>query len=506
MKTKLRSDWLLLITYIYFFLPGILFVFLWLKWYIGLPLGLFLLFGMGYAWYQDHTIEKPGIGKKLWPLLVLALLILLLWVLSSGIGGAVEQMPDHLYRNGIFKLLTENPWPVRSVVSDGRTQGLVYYIGYWLPAALFAKGTSIAAGMVFQQIWAVLGLFLVWFYVCEKQKKYRLWYLVVFIFFGGADLIGRLMTGGIYTQRGNGMEWWAVLFNYPSVSTQLFWAFNQAIYAWLMYCLIMRQKNNKSILLIWSISLITCPFPAVGMVPFAVYRSVINVQSEEKGTRLRSWFRSIFSLNNLAGFLFTLLMAAYQFSNNALVHTVGRTSAGNAAGTAGEYISIGTYETLPTWPFMTRLWIFLWFALLEFGLYFILLYRNRKKDPLYWISALWLLICPWITLGKGMDFCMRASIPALFCLYVMVLEELEKYWEKRRYLSLVLLLLLLGVSSGAAIDVMQTTMTATAIDLAQESKVPADLIEEELITTGWNFSGSTDSFFYKYLAGGDSNP
>lgn len=39
-------------------------------------------------------------------------------------------------------------------------RGLIYYIGYWLPAAVVGKVFGLTAGYYFQYVWAIIGIFI----------------------------------------------------------------------------------------------------------------------------------------------------------------------------------------------------------------------------------------------------------------------------------------------------------------------------------------------------------
>lgn len=46
------------------------------------------------------------------------------------------------------------------------------------------------------------------------------------------------------------IDFWCGIAQYSSMSTLLFWVFNQAIYAWLILCIILAQKDNRHIVFI----------------------------------------------------------------------------------------------------------------------------------------------------------------------------------------------------------------------------------------------------------------
>ena len=86
------------------------------------------------------------------------------------------------------------------------------------------------------------------------------------------------------------------------------------------------------------------------------------------------------------------------------------------------------------------------FIFIEVGIYYVYVYRYYKKKWVFHISLAFFLICPFIKVGTGGDFCMRASIPALVVLYCMVARSLKMDMEKRKYICCCgcLLILIMG--------------------------------------------------------------
>lgn len=501
MKDKLKKEWPILGTYIYIILPTLLFVLLWLKVALSAVLCALILFGVWCACRDEDELWRPEKDRTVIAKLVVVLALVCLWVLYSGIGGSVVQYPDHMYRNTVYRMLVDEEWPIRMLTDSGDERSLSYYMGFWMPAALFAKITgSYSAGLLFQQIWAVLGLIQVYYFLCEKFKRVRLWYLGVFVFFGGLDAIGRKLTMDYYTQIGNRFEWWAVIFNYPSFSNHLFWVYNQLIYALLIYCLIDRQKTNRSILFVWSMALLPSTLPAVGMIPFAVYRALQNTESGQKLVlRLKQLVMTCLSPANGVGFLVALLMTMYLLPNQSVSATLPDMLSGDSNTMNNMGQAIGTDPTFHAYPWTTKLWMYLMFALLEFGLYFMLIYRSQGSKPIFWISLAVLLICPWINIGYYNDFCMRASIPALFCLMELIIFALQDYRKKKRFLLLPALAVALMIGSLSAVDTLQGAMHDTVDLMANKEQVNLSTRYEGEVIVNDNFSSGTDTFFFRYL-------
>ena len=217
--TNKKISILQLFTYIYLFLPTFLFFSLWLKPIFGIPLSLLIIVGIYFSLRNETPLWKPELNKNNIVILLLVFFLVVMWTMTSGVGSSVTQYPDHLYRNGLFRMLIDHKWPV-VLNQNGQSKYMAYYIGFWLPAALVGKVSSYSFAFLFLQLWMLIGLFLVFYYICEKRGKIRFWFFVVFVLFGGADYIGYKLIGEYFTQLGNRVEWWAYIYNIPGILTK----------------------------------------------------------------------------------------------------------------------------------------------------------------------------------------------------------------------------------------------------------------------------------------------
>lgn len=264
------------LSFSYILLPIIIFFLGWLKLWLAIPLCITLLIiflRIINNEQSEQLLTRRLSFQDLFPVIA----IILLWVYFSGIGGLVFQNKDHWWRNEIFNLLVMEHWPV---ISGDR--GLIYYIGFWLPSAVIGKIFGFNAGYLFQILWTTLGIFLVWCLMCDHLSQISLKPLLGLILFSGLDIVGCLLLQVDFASLEHFMhiEWWSG-FQFSSFTTQLFWVFNQAIYAWVLTLLIMRQKSNRYIILIWSCGLLTCTLPFVGMLPFLLYKIYVNARDAQ---------------------------------------------------------------------------------------------------------------------------------------------------------------------------------------------------------------------------------
>src|SRR6266545_7483244 len=226
--------WLYRISYLYLLLPFILFCMGWLRLAIALPVvGLML----GVLW-KLWNIESPesldfGVSYTIFP----AIILTGLWVFLSGVGGYAFQNWDHHWRNAVFRDLITNDWPVvYSLPEHGPIKMLVYYVGYWLPAAIAGKlfGWKFANLILF--LWTWLGVLLMVLQLSIKLKASLLKTMFLLVAFSGMDALGVILFAKEYPTLWppvQHLEIWAGNLQYSSFTTQLFWVFNQSVPAWL---------------------------------------------------------------------------------------------------------------------------------------------------------------------------------------------------------------------------------------------------------------------------------
>ena len=491
-----KIDVMLLLMYIYLFMPLFLFCMLWLKpLYAVVACGL-IAYGIDLALKEEKPLWKPEKNKNNFALMALILFLIVLVVITSGTGASVTQYPDHLYRNALFRMIIDHDWPVK-LTQNGSTKILSYYIGFWLPAGLIAKFTSYQVGFLFLQIWSVIGLVFVFYLIFERKQKIRLWYFIVFIFFGGGDAIGFKLIGKIFDQVGNSYEWWSINYNYPGFMTSLFWVYNQVIYAWLTHLLIMRQKNNHNILFIWSASLLNCTFPSVGMIPFAVYRAITNVKSQYYVDRVKKAILECLTWQFGIGFILALLSTMYLTSNINVIKYMALDNTYNVISTSNYMFLQGDFSAF---KWTTRLYNYLWFVFLEFIIHFIIIYKAQSHKPIYWLTLVVLFICPLIEIGGWIDFCMRGSIPALLTLYLMVIDSLEIYYKENNKVLFTILVVYLVICAITCYETLLGVMKPMANNIWDSVQVMPEAFSEDYVFNANNFFADASAFFFRVFA------
>lgn len=467
-----------ILIYIYLALPTLIFMIGWLKWYWALLFGVIVSLACIRGFTDSMkdrclAIKNPDIGT-----FIKALLLIALWVYLSGIGGWCYQNRDHEVRSAIFRALVEYDWPV---VSYDGNRGLIYYIGFWLPAACVGKIFGLEAGYTAQIIWAVFGIFIVYYLICVYRRKVDLLPIAFLIFFSGLDYVGTWILGeeGIDLRLAAHLEWWAYDMQFTSMTAQLFWVFNQAIPAWVATILIMTQKNCKNMLFILALTMLSSTIPFVGLIPIVIYLYIKRAMED------RNCWKEIFTFQNVVG---VLIIGGCIF-----LYLIGNISGGMIA---RDNAGLVVMEPAAGWL------RYLLFFFLEFGIYLCFICKYRKRDSLVYLLTIILIICPFIGVGDNHDFCMRASVPALFIIMLMCMETLERIRqdEKKYLLAGYCVVLLLGAITAFNEIHRSVSETFWRVTCGESVRYPEISIEYELLQYG-NFSGEVrGNCFYQYFA------
>lgn len=423
------SPWLVRLAYLYLGLPIFIFITGWCNLPTALLGGLIVLVSLYCTCKNAPSLWIPSTRTQIHKLICIGL-IGLLWVYLSGIGALVFQNTDHDCRNPLFELLVQQSWPVQL---EDPPVILTYYIGFWLPSAMVGKLLhSVQLGFYAQIGWATLGVFLTFYFILALLKRVNYWPILLFIFFSGLDVLGCLLTenSSLLYPPITHMEWWYPSFQFSSFTTQLFWVFNQALPMWVAILLMMHEKNNKSLAFIYACTLLHSTLPAIGALPFVIYWYFKNGTTYTYlKTAFFHWKNTIlssFTFQNLAGAAMVGLISFSYLSNNiASAHRDGS--------------ALFAHVELLHW--------LICFFLPEVGLYLLLIWKRHKRNALYYMCLVCFLVYPFIQVGNGPDFCMRATIPVLLLLYVMVLKTLANaHWrhQNKVLLGLFVVVILLG--------------------------------------------------------------
>lgn len=491
----MKRKWIANIGYLYVLLPLILFFVGWIKVWISIPVCLLLCYSFKETIQADNYLYLPKWNRLNIVRAILICFIVAFWVYFSGIGNFVWQNADHSARNAFYEMLVSNKWPITKRViynEEIQMRGIIYYIGYWLPAAVIGKIFGITAGYLFQYLWAVLGILISVVFLNSFLKKWSIWPVVLFIMFSGLDAIGYVLNKRMdLVLTFDHIEWWTNYksgLQFSSFTTQLYWVYNQAIYAWIILALIMFQRDNRRVIWIWCLGLLECTFPIVGMAPFVVWvicrNSGINFGN---GFNRLKVVKELLTIENISGVIIGMIISLYLIGNIAVQKSVSTSVSQRLVDKTED----GTYILIR----------YLLFIFLEIGIYYIYIYRYYKRNTIFYISLVFLLLCPFVKIGSGGDFCMRASIPSLVILYYMVANSLKEDVGRRKYLFSVGILMILSIGSLTVVHEIGRSIDKTIQQYQQYNEVINSIDSEEKMFQISNFSGNIeDNLFFKYLA------
>ncbi len=464
--------------YSYIALPCLIFAIGWLKWYWAIILGISIIIALVKCIKEDPFDYSNISFKKNGYKFLGAFFLICFWVYISGVGGLSYQNSDHEARTAIYRALVEYPWPV---ISQDGNRGLIYYIGYWLPSALIGKIFGFEAGYIFQAFWAILGIFIIYYLICLWLKQVSIWPLIILIFFSGMDYIGVwiLSQPAMDLNLAEHLEWWAIDFQYSSMTTQLFWVFNQSIPAWVVITLIFVNSSNKrNMLFLMGCIILTSTFPFVGLLPFVIYYIFKDFHFDLKS------ISEIFTIQNIVG--------VFSIGIISVIYLLGNISA-NAVGNDNAAVNVDTSALLLK---------YLLFYILEFGIYAFFVYRYNRKNAIFYIALVTLFVCPFIKVGGAHDFCMRASIPSLFILMLLCMTSLKQMAAEQKKYMFYTFTVLLCIGAITPFNEIHRSLRQT-INLSSEgiSVTYPEWDIENVLLNGANFSGDiSKGIFYNYFS------
>ena len=444
-----KRRWIIGAAYLYLTIPLCIYFIGWLQPTLSFPLTVLMLYGAFAATrnFSPSQLKAPKITTN--QFLIVGLMILA-WVLLSGIGGYVWQNRfDHEFRNGVFQDLVQNDWPV---LSASGSRMLVYYFGFWMPSALVGKLFGLEAGYAFQVLWAVLGTGLAFCLLSYVLKKFSWVTMLIFIFFSGLDVIPFLInvSSGGYPPPdafiGNGIfphiELELQLFNSSSNTTLLFWVYNQTIPFWVGFFLIIMQKNNKNLVFTYSLLALFAPMPMLGMFPAVLFLMYQNAHNSP-----RKLFVDQLRLQNLAGIVQAGIIALFYATN----------------------ISVNTVEIIN--PFLGAWHVFLYYFAIEFGLYLLWLSPKVLKNKLLLVLMASMTVFSFIRIGFSYDFAWRTCIPFMLFVLTYLLHRILHSWKSMHWLRKAFIIIVLLVGSITPLMEMARTVHNTVI-IAIEKQQP----------------------------------
>lgn len=400
----------------YVYSAPLVFLLGWTRIYVSLPIIVCVGFAtrdMLDVWKQSGR-HAPSI--RISPLTFIVICVVLFFVAYLvGWGGLAPQSNDWPKHNAILHDLINCPWPVTFSNGD-ETSMLTYYIGQYLVPASIGKATgSFEAAVICELIWNYLGLLLVCcgvirvLHADSARKQYVC--LAVLLTFGGLICLGQAVVRAtmptLLPSNYKLYHWFSyvsgVCLQYSPDFVLLRWVFNQTIVPWLLLTIFFEKRDDIRFYVPLAL-----PMALYGIMPFLgtmflmICYALVRLIRDRRRKRVVKW---IFSPPNLlCGLSLGPLLFFYY--------------AGNVLSVKPSYLSVSLTHYGVFWP------VYFIFVFFTFGIYALLILKRYRKDPLFLICVVALLLIPFFRMGVYNDFVMRTSIPFLFLLMLMVCEYL----------------------------------------------------------------------------------
>ncbi len=321
------ARWLIVATLSYLALPVLIFCLGWLKLSWSIPLTLLLLGGLWLVladfrrethMTQSLTAWFSRVSRRA---VVGTVAVCTFLVLISGVGGYGYQTGDWTKHEILLKDLVDYPWPVYYDYY-GEPVGLVYYIAYYLPAALLGKVGGILLANQFLVVWTLIGLILAvcWFALLINRSLAT--GLTLFVFFSGVSSIGFLLRFAmpVAILAGapdlNTSVWethpalWAANWQYSPHVRGLFWVPQHVLPGWLITGMVLftlfTTNTRRSLYLLWALSALWSPFITIGLAPLLLADLLPRANS-----RFVERVRAYWSLPNAVGLVLFALMGIF---------------------------------------------------------------------------------------------------------------------------------------------------------------------------------------------------
>ena len=167
---RIKSKTITVLTLAYLYIPFMIWLMTWCRWYIALPC-LMLIFVGGYHFLKGSDTDGCVVGIK--PVILGIYILLVIGIgIFAGWGGVFEQHYDWFKHGAILSDMIDRSWPV--YYSDGTNSAmLTYYIGIYIVPALFGKIFGFAFAewiLVLELITGMILMFLNIFRIIKPQE------------------------------------------------------------------------------------------------------------------------------------------------------------------------------------------------------------------------------------------------------------------------------------------------------------------------------------------------
>ena len=392
------------VSILYLYLPFLVFLFGWINPFLAVPVALLSCYAIYHSLQGLSTTEVTV--QYNWIELIIVFLLALSGCIVCGHGGFFIQDFDWSKHNAILHDLTVFPWPVQY---DGDIL-LTYYIGnYLIPALIGKMFASTQVSRLFLPIWNAIGILLIYCLCGEylnANTLFRKTLLLFFIFFwsGAVNLGSRLyhlFGHNNYVESWKWLDYQNVKVHFASNFDSLRGGFQHVIIPWVSCSVFIHERERCDFFLLVALPLLFGS--TFGFLWFAVlllFYCLFLIATK------RVPLKNVFSLTNILLLPLAAVVLVYLF--------------GNVFSEKPKEVGFSFLNMFKHFDF------YVCFTLSEFLLYALFLYQSHRRDALYVLVILELLLIPFFSLGLYNDLCSRGSIPARFLLMIWCLEEIYK--------------------------------------------------------------------------------
>ena len=404
--------------------------------YLGIPVLIFFIGYLRAAWSIPCSLviggclvygvklcveDKRSFEIKISVLIAFAVVSALL-VYYCDIGEMVWGTTDHAFRRATLRDLIDYKWPivydlslqnnpaVNSMLPD-ETVGFSYYFAFWMVPAVFGKLFGFACGNIVLMIWSFIGITATLICMAGLSRG-KAWPVIFsYVCFSGLDAIPYFYNEAHQKQYWMWLEGWVEHMYYISNFNQLLNVFHQCIPLFLIVAVLMLCNDNRMVGFFGCLAFAYSPWATLGLIPLCIYWLIGSD---------RSFKRIISPLNIVPPVLMLMVFVPFYTANPTATEVSGFTY---------------SYCTSPA-KFVLDYVVFLFFEVLPAAL---LLWRKFGTTALYRVSVISLIVIPLYMISPQNDFVMRASIPALFVLCMLLssslsdvdIRSIPSSWDKK---------------------------------------------------------------------------
>jgi hypothetical protein len=480
------------LTLVYLALPLLIFFAGWLKPVYAILSTVPILF-CGWHLIRQWPVESATFRRGEITFVALFSLALTAFV---GIGGFAPQESDWIKHNAVLFDCVNLPWPV--VMADGPARWpLVYYLAYYLPAALVGKIAGYAAAQVALWLWSSWGVMLacLWF---ARLSRLPAWVAApAFFAFSGLDFLASLLVQILGLSIKHGAldfypnQSWSRIWQFPCPFWALTWAPGQALAGWLSSAMVLATPKTlrpACVALLFTLVLLWSPLVGVGLGLLAFFL----VRREALATVVKS-------LVPMLPLILPLFVLIAFFA--------AKVSPDVASQFPRIPITWFTHFSDAPTPLKSVLLLVL-FIIFEFGIYLWLVRARFPKgtDERQLANAAGLaLVCLLsVTVGGFSDLSMRASAAPLFCVALLTARTIMAQGlapRMRQWLWIVILI-------GSLTPIVEVSRQAYHIAIRRydprvvphQVSAVVNMADGMFPTLGAQYVGSTNSFFERNLA------